>query len=133
MTTTRPMCRHGEACVVSRPRGLCWACYRRPGVKELYPSTSKYARRGVSNTTAQSKLPDPTDAAPGTPEKVAVMEARAARGEALFHPEDAPDTVGKVVRGRLGGVVHRLTQSRLNELPEFHRDPWSDYRVRGAA
>jgi hypothetical protein len=37
-----------------------------------------------------SKLPlVPTTAQPGTAEKVRVMTARARRGEALFHPQDA--------------------------------------------
>jgi hypothetical protein len=31
----------------------------------------------------------PTHARPGSPEKIAVLEARAAAGEALFHPDDA--------------------------------------------
>lgn len=30
----------------------------------------------------------PVDALPGTPEKVAVLEKRAAHGEQLFHPAD---------------------------------------------
>jgi hypothetical protein len=36
------------------------------------------------------RMPDsPTSAPPGSPEKVAVLEARAARGEILWHPDDA--------------------------------------------
>lgn len=36
------------------------------------------------------RLPqEPTTALPGTPDKVAVMAERAARGETLFHPDDA--------------------------------------------
>jgi len=36
------------------------------------------------------RLPqEPTTALPGTPDKVAVMAERAARGESLFHPHDA--------------------------------------------
>jgi hypothetical protein len=31
----------------------------------------------------------PTTAAPGTPEKLAVLESRAAAGLAIFHPADA--------------------------------------------
>jgi hypothetical protein len=33
-------------------------------------------------------LPEPTDALPGTPEKLAVLEERARRQQ-LFHPDDA--------------------------------------------
>jgi hypothetical protein len=39
------ICRHCGKKKVNRPRGLCWACYYTPGVKELYPVTSKFAPR----------------------------------------------------------------------------------------
>ena len=56
----------------------------------MYPSTSKYARRGVGNFTGNAPLPpSPTTAAPGTPEKLAVLEQRARLKQALFHPADA--------------------------------------------
>lgn len=84
------VCRHCSKCKVNRPRGLCWSCYYTPGVKEQYPSTSKYARRGVGNFTGNAPLPDaPTTAAPGSPEKLAVLEQRAKLKQALFHPADA--------------------------------------------
>ena len=84
------ICRHCSKCKVNRPRGLCWSCYYTPGVKELYPSTSKYARRGVGNFSGNAPLPDaPTTAGPGTPEKLAVLEQRAKMKQALFHPADA--------------------------------------------
>ncbi len=38
-------CRHCRKSSVSRPRGLCWGCYYTPGVRDLYPITSKFARR----------------------------------------------------------------------------------------
>jgi hypothetical protein len=85
------MCRHCNRARSNRPRGLCWSCYYTPGIRDQYPSTSKFARRGVSDFNGQIKLPSgPTSAFPGTPEKVAILEQRAARGEALWHPEDAP-------------------------------------------
>jgi hypothetical protein len=75
----------------NRPRGLCWSCYYTPGVREQYPSTSKFARRGVGDFNGEAKLPpQPTSALPGTPEKVAVLEQRARLGLALWHPLDAP-------------------------------------------
>lgn len=56
----------------------------------MYPSTSKYARRGVGNVSGTLPLPTrPTTAPPGTPLKIVVMGRRAARGEATFHPADA--------------------------------------------
>jgi hypothetical protein len=83
-------CRHCSKSKVNRPRGLCWSCYYAPGVKEQYPSTSKYARRGVGNFSGNAPLPAaPTTAAPGTPEKLAVLEQRARLKQAIFHPADA--------------------------------------------
>ena len=82
-------CRHCNKVKSNRPRGLCWSCYYRPGVRELYPSTSKFARRGVSDFNGRAALPVPTTALPGTPEKVAVLEMRAALRQQLWHPDDA--------------------------------------------
>jgi hypothetical protein len=85
------MCRHCTRVPSNRPRGLCWSCYYTPGVRDQYPSTSKFARRGVSDFNGQVALPTgPTSALPGSPEKVAILQQRASRGEALWHPQDAP-------------------------------------------
>lgn len=84
------ICRHCNRKKVNRPRGLCWSCYYTLGVRELYPSTSKYAYRGVGNLTGVRMLPTkPTDALPGSEEKVRVLEQRAAAGVVLWHPDDA--------------------------------------------
>jgi hypothetical protein len=93
---TRPLCRHCKAEVVNRPRGLGWTCYYLPGVRDLYPVTSKYARRGVTNFTGESLPCEPTDALPGTPEKFEVLCRRAAAGQALFHPLDARRPLNEV-------------------------------------
>lgn len=86
---TAAACAHCGRAKVNRPRGLCWTCYYTPGVRGQYPSASKYARRGVGNHTGGRALPAPTAARPGTPEKEAVLTARAAAGVQLFHPDDA--------------------------------------------
>jgi hypothetical protein len=91
------ICRHCHQAKVGRPRGLCWCCYYAPGVRERYPSTSKFARRGIADLTGERRQPIPTEALPGTPEKVAVMCARAARGQSLFHDDDATVVNGMVV------------------------------------
>jgi len=60
-------------------------------VREKYPSTSKFARRGVGDFNGRAALSArPTPAAPGSPEKVAVLEERARLGLSLWHPLDAP-------------------------------------------
>ena len=83
------ICRHCNHSVVSRPRGLCWACYYKPGVRELYPSTSKFGRRGIGNFNGSAPLPAfPTQALPGSEEKVAVLAERARLKQSLWHPDD---------------------------------------------
>jgi hypothetical protein len=85
------LCRHCQKTKSNRPRGLCWSCYYRPGVREQYPSTSKFARRGVSDFNGQASLAaQPTSAPPGSPEKVEVLAERARLGLSLWHPHDAP-------------------------------------------
>jgi hypothetical protein len=60
-------------------------------VRDRYPSTSKFARRGVDDFNGQVRLPSvATEATPGSPEKVAVLEERARLRVALWHPADAP-------------------------------------------
>ena len=85
------LCRHCQRVRSNRPRGLCWSCYYTPGVREKYPSTSKFARRGVCDFNGRPAVDArPTPAAPGSPEKVAVLEERARLGLSLWHPLDAP-------------------------------------------
>lgn len=73
-----------------RPLGLCWTCYYAPGVRGLYPPTSKYAYRGVNHGNRQATPPAERAAAlPATAEKVAVLAARAAAGLGLWHAGDA--------------------------------------------
>ncbi len=84
------ICRHCHRAPISRPRRLCWSCYYRPGVRELYPSTSKFGRRGVGNFYGTRPLPAfPTNAAPGSPEKIEVLAERAQLKLNLWHPDDA--------------------------------------------
>ena len=88
----RPPCRHCRGRYSCRPRGLCWPCFGDPAVRALYPtSAAPTSRRGVGNGVMASAPPpsEPTDAVPGTPEKIEVLSARAARGESLWHPGDA--------------------------------------------
>ena len=85
------LCRHCQKTKPNRPRGLCWSCYYKPGVRDQYPSTSKFARRGVGDYNGKSVLPPwPTGAMPGSAEKVAILEQRARMRLSLWHPDDAP-------------------------------------------
>jgi hypothetical protein len=97
------LCRNCGRIPPSRPRGLCWSCYYRPGVRERFPSTSKFARRGPGNFNGDHELlPVPTRALPGTPEKIAVLEQRVSLHQALWHPHDAPADFDAPVVGAAG-------------------------------
>jgi len=100
------LCRHCQKVNSNRPRGLCWSCYYKPGVRDLYPSTSKFARRGVVDFCGKARLPEPTTALPGSPEKVPVLEERARLGLCLWHPLDARLEQGAAVcEGELVGLA----------------------------
>lgn len=54
----------------------------------MYPVSSKYGKH-QHDTATDAGLPVPTDALPGTPEKVAVLTERARLKQRLWHPDDA--------------------------------------------
>ena len=81
-------CRHCLVKKVSRPRGLCWVCFREQ--RDHYEPVNKHGRRSPVARKSDSPLPaEPTSAPPKSEEKIAVLGGRAMRGEALFHPADA--------------------------------------------
>ncbi len=80
------MCRHCGKVAISRPRRLCWVCHREH--RHLY-ALACYRSEVVDRFGGYALPPSPTDALPGTPEKVAVIEERARLGLRLWHPGDA--------------------------------------------
>ena len=84
----RPRCRHCHSAPVSRSRGLCWACFYDPAIRQLYPRF--FVPTSVPDGFGDRPLPDrPTRAAPGSPEKVEVLCRRARLRQTLWYPEDA--------------------------------------------
>lgn len=85
-------CRHCQIRQVSRARGLCFRCSRDAAIRNLYPTTSKYANKGISadgeDDFEPQPCPEPTEAIPGTEAKLAVLEARAAARVELWHGGD---------------------------------------------
>ena len=81
------ICRHCQRKPINRPRGLCCGCYYTPGVRRLYPSTSKYVKHNSGFRAIG--LPKPTSIPPG-PDKVQVLFERASSNLLLWHPDDAP-------------------------------------------
>lgn len=84
------LCRHCQKHKVNRPRGLCWSCYYLPGIRDRFPSESKYGQRPIDDFCGRAKLPPaPTGALPGSPEKIAILSQRAQARQSLWHPLDA--------------------------------------------
>jgi hypothetical protein len=79
------LCRHCSRCRVLQSRRLCWHCYQTDAIRRLYLPV----RRKSVGEEAPQGIAEPMDALPGTPERVAVLVARAAAGQALWHPHDA--------------------------------------------
>src|SRR5262249_59341986 len=73
----------------TRPGAVACPCPPPPGPAPPPPPRRRPPRRGVADSNGRAKLPEPTDALPGTPEKVRVLEERARLGQALWHPLDA--------------------------------------------
>jgi hypothetical protein len=137
-----PVCKHCRIAKVNRPRGLCWTCYYTPGVKDQYPSTSKYARRGLGNFNGNAPLPEPTPYPPGTPEKMAVLELRAQLQQALWHPLDAqydgdPNPLAEILKRRaalasfLGGFLGRRLVLRRGNHGDSERHEGTGKAERG--
>lgn len=82
-------CIHCKKRKIARSRRLCVPCFNDKDIRERYPITSKFARRGAGIDNHGEKLPaSTTDESPGSDEKIKVMIERLERGESLFHPDD---------------------------------------------
>ena len=91
----KPVCKHCERWTANKPRGLCQSCYNTPGVREMYPSTSKFARRGLLADNESTEDPPlaktATETCPGSLERQEVYTQRIMEGRAMFHPDDKSD------------------------------------------
>lgn len=96
VTTTRikgpvTTCRHcGEyRWVKCQARQLCSVCWRDRTIRDTYAlpeSRAKFTLQGI--VTSAEREPEPTDAVPGSDDKVLILSQRAERGESLWHPHD---------------------------------------------
>jgi hypothetical protein len=63
--------------------------------------------------TNNPQPPTPTPAAPGSPEKIAVLEARAAAGLNLWHPADSTEPAALSASDRVGvGPLRRMAKRK---------------------
>lgn len=90
-----PLCLHCGQHPPKTFRGLCWSCSQRPEVRDLFPSSSRFAARRNDNPALDlqcyrpAPCVEPTSAPPGSAKKVEALAARLEAGVALFHSEDA--------------------------------------------
>lgn len=98
----RPPCRHCKARPARKWRGLCTRCYYVMEVRALYPPDARTGPKGPPVNFKGGRRPParPTDAAPGSEEKIRVLAERVAARTSLWHPLD---------RSSLGHRDKRLT------------------------
>lgn len=114
-------CRHcgSPYTVVGRWRGLCSKCYKRLDVRGMYPARSNgryVVKNGPSlwsNGVARVMPPVPTDAQPGSEEKILVLAERAANYQRLWHPDDA--TAAPSYADLAWGLEYALLKARVRE------------------
>lgn len=83
-------CRHCGKRRVNYPRGLCGPCYEDHSIRHRYPILRCKDASDVGLPSSVRPLaPEPTQHAPGTEGKVAVLCRRAELGQLLWHPADA--------------------------------------------
>lgn len=81
---------HKRVQAINKGRGLCYRCHGDDRIKIQYAIDPKYVTVGHGLRVATDTVGwEPTDALPGTEEKIEVMEKRAALGVPLWHPLDA--------------------------------------------
>lgn len=118
-------CKHCKEKKVSRPRGLCWTCYYTPGVRENYLSASPKLAMCLRDPDScvldfygHADEPEkPTDAKPGSEEKIRILAERAAKGQSLFHKDDSYIKVPTNFVHRVGrfGVLKKVALDRIDD------------------
>lgn len=128
LNVLQPMCRHCQR-LPNRCRGLCWVCYHRPEIRQHYPlPPNRQTRCGHGSANRRAVLPPtPTDALPGSEEKIQILAERARLGQQLFHPDDRVvfdfDTV-PTVQPTKEGWHNRQLGKNMSKPIEKSSDDW---------
>jgi hypothetical protein len=94
-TITRPRreCQHCHGVKTIQGHGLCLTCWRNPEIRQRYPVTRPCENLdAIPDRVSWRSCPlpeEPCPHPPGSLQKVLVLVERAARGEHLWHPDDA--------------------------------------------
>lgn len=107
-------CRNCATRKGSRPRGLCYTCYQDGAIRAQHKGAIGHGIEGQRVRPGKRLPAEPTTALPGSEEKIRVLEARAARGEQLHHPQDAKIAFSEsaALIESLAGVEARNLQAR---------------------
>ncbi|MDE2097692.1 MAG: hypothetical protein KGL39_10625 [Patescibacteria group bacterium] len=113
--------RPGTPRALSGRRGLCQTCYRKPEVRAKYPARYKHEPERLDDPPLP---PRPTEAKPGTWQKMLVLEHRLEDKYSLFHPDDERlkpgDRTAKVDLTKVR-LLHLCELRRLSAPPEGAR------------
>lgn len=91
------VCRHCNRERFNQGRQLCWSCWSDESVRALYPMRLGEGAGGNRNHGGWDseagggfrEPAEPTDAAPGSEEKIEILAARFKAGVCLWHKKDA--------------------------------------------
>ena len=84
----RKPCLHCGVNPHGRSKALCVVCYKDLGIRWRYSKK----RERQENANKPGGLPEPTEALPGTEEKIEVLADRVAKRQVPWHPEDRMDS-----------------------------------------
>lgn len=107
-----------------KARGICRKCYAFPEIRCLYDCLPHYVKpiQGPgSDTIVKRPLPEPTDALPGTEEKVKVLKERAMLGQQLWHPLDAQWENLEQMAERMPGNIRLVIMSQRLECEKVEK------------
>lgn len=89
------LCQHCHEKQRNRPRGLCWACFGNPYIRDLYEPRPKTATPAIKR---RGPAPQPTNAPVNSEERLEVYRQRAELGYDIFHPGDSMERVQEGAR-----------------------------------
>ena len=119
--TVKGVCRN---IVREQPSGIvCRHCGADCGTQELCTACTVLVQVGPKEL-----LPcQPTNAAPGSDDKIRVLRLRLERGERLYHPDDCA-----VLANREGGAPKTIGEKRLSKMESFAVSTCDHHVVRKA-